>query len=185
MDPANETELEATIVDTGDGEAVVVSLPDGEGASENTVETEATRIAEIHGETTIAVAAIEADVETARIEADAERNATTWEERQALEASILELTNQVAELATKLSLAEASQLSPTPQAEAVEAVVEAAEVIAEELPAIVEEPNSTPEFTPDLTTSTVTEAIADAEEESPVVAAVAVAVPVRGRRRLI
>jgi hypothetical protein len=90
---------------------VTVSLPSGESAGENTVETEATRIEEIRAETTIAVAAIEADVETARIEADTERNATWQEEKAALEASLQGTAAKV-----ELLTAQAVPVILTPQA---------------------------------------------------------------------
>lgn len=164
------------LLENGEPVSAIVSLPenDTEEAGEEThIETEATRIAEIHGETTVAVAAIEADVEQARIEADAERNRNWEAERETLQASIAELTNQIAELETRLSPAPAALLIPTPLAEEIlEAELEAeAETVVEQ--------NLTPQSI--VENEPPVENGPSEEEES----AEEITVPARKRRRLI
>jgi hypothetical protein len=177
MDTENSEQVEGVVLDTGDGETLVVDLPNGEGESENAGESEAVRLAEIAAEKEVVIATIHADVETARIETDAERNATWPEEKEALQASITELTQQVALLEAQVSLS-----NPTPPL--VEAVEEVVEEAVEN--AIAPDESLTPLSTPELTSETGTELGPDAgEENAEAVAAVVLAVPARARRRLI
>lgn len=171
-----ENELEATIVSGPDGESVIVDLPDGETEGENNSgESDAVRIAEIEAEKEIAVAAISADVETARIEAETER-VNSWEESQveiaALRASMTERDERIAFLEGQLAaLPNPSQLTPTPQPE-----LGAETVLEIETPP---EPNLTPQSTAE--NETPMEPGQSGEEES----AAEITVPARKRRRLI
>jgi hypothetical protein len=187
MAEQNSEQVEAVILDSGDGQTLVADLPGDEGEGENAGKSEAVAIAEIHAETEIAVTAINADVEQARIEAENERVRICQEmdaENAALRASMTEREREIAELRAQLSQAEANQstgLIPTPQVE--EAAEAAAEAVTEALgdgtaPELNLTPQSIAENEPPV------ESGPSVEEESAAVA-LAVAVPARRRRRLI
>jgi hypothetical protein len=179
----NSEQVEAVVLDTGDGQTLVADLPSDESEGSDTEEngadeSEAVRIAEIQAETTVAVTAINADVEQARIEAENERVRICQEmdaENAALRASMTERDNRIAELEAQLSQAQASQLNPMQQPEP-EAL--AAEALAD---AIAPEQNLTPQSIAE--NETQTEPGQSDEEESAV--AVAIVAPARKRRRLI
>lgn len=184
MDPENEPEAVVLSVDGGDPVAMVsvdalensdTVSDDGDGEGKS----DAVAIAEIEAEKEVAVAAINAGVEEARIEAEVER-VNSWEEVNKevadLRESMLILTETVERLQETLSPALASQLNPTPQPEPEAVAAEVATEVASEV-----ESNSTHEFTLAPTSETQTEVTLESEDEKPVEALVTV----RKRRRLI
>lgn len=168
----------SVLLENGEPVAAVVSLREGDEETggdiggESTVETELTRIEEIRSETTIAVAAIEADVETARIEADAQRETKWLEEKTALEASITELNLRLAEMEGQLAALPNPSI-PTPQPEPEEHQEPVSEIVPEQ--------NLTPQPIPE--TETLTELGNEGADGSAVT--VVIPAPVRKRRRLI
>jgi dynactin complex subunit len=111
MAEQNSEQVEAVILDSGDGQTLVADLPSDEGEGENAGKSEAVAIAEIHAETEIAVTAINADVEQARIEAENERVRICQEmdaENAALRASMTEREREIAELRAQLSQVQAN-----------------------------------------------------------------------------
>ncbi len=188
---ASETTIET--VET-DGGVFIAVEPGGEipaDAVEELAEEIAEEIAEETGDVSdaVAIAAIEADrdvtiaeihaeVSTAAIEAEAERE-ETWQEQLAdLRANMQTLTTQVMEIAANLSPALADPSSQLPLTEA----AEIAEAVAVET-AEAEANNSTPLFMSPPTSETQTEVILESEGEKPEAATATVIV--RKKRRLI
>jgi hypothetical protein len=175
-------ETETTIVVVPDSESGAIDLGGNEGEGGDTEtggeESGEVAVAQIEGETAVAIAAIAADTEQQRIEADLERE-RIWAERNeritTLETNMRELERENSELRERLSLAEASQSTPIVEAEAV------AEAVAEAAEPMLSEPNLTQEYIAE-NEPPKDDGPSDAGE-SPV--AVAVVIPARRKRRLI
>lgn len=173
-------EAEASVLlENGEPVAAVVSLPESDtetGGDDSGEQSDAVTITQIEAEKEIAIAAIEADVETARIEAEQER-VEKWDEARIteLETNTRELNDRLTEtldllkgLVNPAPSIPTSPEEPAQEAEAIETALE---------------PNSIP--TSIVENETVTELGADAGAESVVAVAVAEAAPVKRRRRLI
>lgn len=168
--------VDTTVIETGDGVAVVTAIGEGEGGEPAIeIETEsgegvsdAVAIAAIEADAAVQIAEVNAEVAIASIEAATETREVTWLEIEALQANMQELKSTVENLATALSLAQVDQSTP-PASE----VLETAEEIAET--------NSIQPSTLDGTSETVTEVTLENADEKPVTAEVTVT----RRRRLI
>lgn len=181
-EPENET-VEAVVLDSDNGQTLIADIP----ASESEEISDAVKITEIEAEKEIAIASIEADVETQRIEAETER-AENWQEERlaALETNMTELKSLIME--TLSSQPSPMNISEPDTEAATEAATELAETVAEEAAELLEtaqEPSSIPQSTPDLTNEIPMELGANDAEENAAAVAVAVTAPIRKRRRLI
>lgn len=150
------------------GEAVTIEgAPEGAGESgENGSISDAVAIAAIEGETAVEIAAIHAETEQARIEADKERD-LAWHEARVLEleASLTEQRTRAETAEAALALLSTPPASPEPGAEEPAVTVETETI-------------SIPQSTLEEIAEIPTEATPESEEERPEEKAV----PVHRRR---